>query len=107
MFSGKILTGLTVSLLFWIGIVLVLLSVHVDFNDKAIATPISANLEELHPVEVNIPSPDMLPVQLPTESSSINSLDLLPVQLPAESSAINTEITGEIKKASAEATRTR
>jgi murein DD-endopeptidase MepM/ murein hydrolase activator NlpD len=80
MYYNKILTSLTVSLLFWIGIVLVLLSVQGEFNDKAIATPISANLEEQPPVQANIPSPEMLPALLPDASA-----------------IIHTEIAGEIK----------
>ena len=77
--SGKILTGLTVCLSFWIGIVLVLLSVHGDFNDKATASPISADLEEQRDVLSNVPSSDLTAV-------------LLPVTLPV----METEITGEI-----------
>ena len=81
MYSGKILTNLTVSLLFWIGIVLALLSVQGDFSDKAIATPISVNLEEQPPVKINIPHPEIVPALLPDASS-----------------IIHTEIAGEIKK---------
>ena len=77
--SGKILTGLTVCLSFWIGIVLVLLSVHGDFNDKATASPISADLEEQSHVLSNVPISGL-------------TAALLPVTLPV----METEITGEI-----------
>ena len=79
--SGKILTSLAVCLSFWIGIVLVLLSVHGNFNDKAIATPISANFEEQGTVHINNSSRD---IRAPVVSNT--------------SSAIYTEFAGEIKK---------
>ena len=79
--SGKILMSLTVSLAIWIGIVLVLLLAQNDFNDNAIAVPISANLEEQSHAQINIPSPDLAATLLADTSS-----------------AIQTEIAGEIKK---------
>jgi murein DD-endopeptidase MepM/ murein hydrolase activator NlpD len=79
--SGKILTNLTVCLAFWIGIVLVLLSFHGNFNDKATATPISVNFEEQGSAHINSPSRD---ITAPILSNT--------------SSAIHTEFAGEIKK---------
>jgi murein DD-endopeptidase MepM/ murein hydrolase activator NlpD len=79
--SGKILMSLTVSLAIWIGIVLVLLLVQEDFNNNAIAIPLSANLEEQSHVQSNIPSPDLTATLLADVSS-----------------AIYTEFAGEIKK---------
>jgi murein DD-endopeptidase MepM/ murein hydrolase activator NlpD len=78
--SGKILTSATLSLLFWIGIILVLFSVQGDFNEKATATPLSADLEEQSHIQSNVPSPDITATLL---------LD--------KSSANHTEIAGEIK----------
>ena len=80
--SRKTLTGLTVTLSFWIGIVLVLLSAHVDLNDKAIATPISAEIKEHNPIQSNIPSPAITAKLSPDTSSFTNHI----------------EITGELKK---------
>jgi murein DD-endopeptidase MepM/ murein hydrolase activator NlpD len=44
--SGKILTSLFICVSFWIAIVLLLLFSHGEFNDKAIATPITGNTQE-------------------------------------------------------------
>ncbi|MEN8231907.1 MAG: M23 family metallopeptidase [Thermodesulfobacteriota bacterium] len=74
--------SLAVSLAIWIGIVLVLLLVQEDFNDNAIAIPISANLEKQSHVQSNIPSPDLTTATLLADTSSV----------------IQTEIAGEIKK---------
>ena len=79
--SGKILTSLTVCLSFWIGIVLVLFSVHGNFNDKATATPISAHIENQSHVLNNV-----------------SSRDLTATLLPDTSPVIQTEIAGKIKK---------
>ena len=79
--SGKILTNLGVCLSFWIGLVLVLLSVEGDFNEKAIATPIPVNLEEQGSSYLSTPIPDV--------SAAL---------LPESSPAIYNEFAGEIKK---------
>jgi hypothetical protein len=71
--SGKILMSLTVSLAIWIGIVLVLLLVQEDFNDDAIAVPISVNLEEQSHVQINIPSPDLAATLLADTSHTIQT----------------------------------
>jgi len=81
--SGKTLTDLTVTLSFWIGIVLVLLAVHGDFNDNAIATPISLNIENLTPVESGALTFEPAPAV---------------IVLPETPSEIQTEITGELKR---------
>jgi murein DD-endopeptidase MepM/ murein hydrolase activator NlpD len=79
--SGKILTNFTVSLSFWIGIALVLLSAHGNFNDKATATPIPATFEEQRSAHINNPD------------NAITAPILSDI-----SSAIHNEIAGEIKK---------
>jgi len=79
--SKKTLTSLTICLSFWIGIVLVLLSVHGNFNDKATATPISANFQEQASVQIK-------------NSNSDFTTPLLP-EIPSTN---HTEITGQIKK---------
>lgn len=79
--SGKILTSLIISLAFWIGIVLVLLSVDVDFNDRAIATPISADFAEQQSVQHN--TPENLIASIPADPA-------VPL--------VFTEISGKIKK---------
>ncbi len=79
--SKKTLTSLTITLSFWIGIVLVLLSVHGNFNDKATATPISANFDEQAPVQINNSNTD-IPTPLLLETPSTN----------------HTEIAGQIEK---------
>ena len=81
--SGKTLTDLTVTLSFWIGIVLVLLSVHGNINDNATATPISLNLELQTPVESDAST---------FEPAKVKSV------LPETSPEIHTEITGELKR---------
>ncbi len=79
--SKKTLTSLTICLSFWIGIVLVLLSVHGNFNDKATATPISANFQE------------QASVQIKNSNSDLTAPLLLEI-----SSANHTEIAGQIEK---------
>ena len=79
--SKKIITSLTISLSFWIGIVLVLLSIHGDFSDQATATSLSADSEEQNSFNTNSPIPDITaPIVL--EIPSVNY----------------TEITGELEK---------
>ena len=78
--SGKILTSATLSLLFWIGIVLVLFSVQGNFDENATATPLSADLEEQSHIQSNVPS-----------------LDITATLLLDKSSSNHTEIAGEIK----------
>ena len=82
--SGKILTSATLSLLFWIGIVLVLFSVQGDFDEKATATTLSAEIEEQIHIQNNVPSPDM-PATIFLGTSSVIHTDN------------HTEIAGEIK----------
>jgi murein DD-endopeptidase MepM/ murein hydrolase activator NlpD len=79
--SGKILTGLIVSLSFWSGIVLVLLSVQGNFSDNAIATPISAKVEE----QINDPG------EIPGDEST----KMMVQESPDE---VYTEIAGVLKK---------
>jgi murein DD-endopeptidase MepM/ murein hydrolase activator NlpD len=69
--SGKILTNSAVCLLFWIGIVLFLLSVHGNFDDKAIATPVTANFEEQDIAHINKPVPDMTTLLAADNTSAI------------------------------------
>ena len=79
--SKKLVTSLTICLSFWIGIVLILLSVHGDFSDQATATSLSAVSEEQNSVNINSPIPDITaPIVL---------------EIP---SANYTEIAGEIEK---------
>jgi murein DD-endopeptidase MepM/ murein hydrolase activator NlpD len=82
--SGKILKSATLSLLFWIGIVLVLFSVQGDFDEKATATTLSAEIEEQIHIQNNVPSPDM-PATIFLDTSSVIHTDN------------HTEIAGEIK----------
>ena len=79
--SKKTFTSLAICLSFWIGIVLVLLSVHGNFNDKATATPISANFEEQATVQIN------------NSNSDITAPLLLEISL-----SNHTEIAGQIEK---------
>lgn len=71
--NGKTLTDLTVTLSLWIGIVLVLLSVHGNFNENTTATPV----ENAAP-----------------KFEAVQTADVL----PEISSEIHTEITGELKR---------
>jgi len=51
--AGKTYTNLTICLSFWIGIVLILLTVQGNFNNKATATPIAAEPESVKSFTVN------------------------------------------------------
>jgi murein DD-endopeptidase MepM/ murein hydrolase activator NlpD len=57
--SGKILTSLAVCLTFWIAIVLLLLT-NGELNNRAVATPITANIEKQEFALINSPTPDKL-----------------------------------------------
>ncbi len=81
--SGKILTNLTVTLSFWIGIVFVLLTVQGEFNDNATATPFSSNIENQTPVENGA-----------FTDESAQAVIVLPVTSPE----VQTEITGQLKR---------
>ena len=58
--SGKILTGLFVSVSFWAAVVLLLLFSHGEFNDWAIATPITADALDQNNADMNSSVPEKI-----------------------------------------------
>jgi murein DD-endopeptidase MepM/ murein hydrolase activator NlpD len=79
--KGRILTSLFVCVSFWIAVVLLLLSAHGEFNEKAIATPIAANTHERNLAVTDKPIPETLAQTI--------------LEKPATTF---TEISGEIKR---------
>ena len=78
---GKTLTSFAVCLSFWTAVVLLLLLANGDFSDKAIATPITADIERQGSAAGSIPIPDL--------AASLKSVS--PSPLPGE-------IAGELRK---------
>ncbi len=78
--SGKTLMSLAVCLMFWTGIVLLLLFFNGELQDSAIATPIAADSEQQE-----------LPVDISVQ-------DIPAVPIPETFTAPHAEITGEIRR---------